>query len=316
MIRIIFMGTSDFAVPSLEKLINNKSYEIVGVFTQPDKPVGRKQELTPSPVKKLAQVNNLPIFQPETLKNKEAEEQIKKLNPDVIIVIAYGQIIPQNILDIPKFQTLNIHGSLLPKYRGASPIQSAILNCEKETGVTIMLLDKKMDHGPVLTQETEAINSNDTYETLHEKLANLGVELLEETLPKWFSGKITPQEQNHDEATYTKIITREDGKINWKNTAEKIDCQIRAFDPWPGTFTLWKGKRLKIKKARILDPNIGCVESDIGKTFKTAGDELAINCGQGSLVLETVQLEGKKETSGEEFIKGYPEILNSSLLDK
>lgn len=308
--KIIFMGTPEFAVPTLQKLIDNNSYEIVGVFTQPDKPTGRKKALHPPPIKRTALQYNLSVFQPDKLSQKIII-QIKKLQPDVIIVVAYGKIIPQEIIDIPPFGIINIHASLLPKYRGASPIQTAILRGDKKTGVTIMLVDEKMDHGPVLAQQELTITPEETSASLHNKLTKKGADLLEQILPQWLNKKIKPQEQNHQQASYTKIITREDGKINWQDSAEQIEKQIRAFTPWPGAFTFINNKRLKIKSAEILNDK-NCLSKTIpGKIFTTPSGELGVICREGCLKLQTVQLEGKCEMSGQKFIIGHDNIIGS-----
>lgn len=303
--KIIFMGTSEFAVPVLKKLIKN--YQVISVFTQPDKPIGRKKELSKSPIKKVAQENNLKIIQPKSLKDEKVVNQIRELNPDLIIVVAYGQIIPQKIIKISKFGIMNIHPSLLPKYRGASPIQTAIMNGEKETGVTIMLIDEKMDHGPILAQEKINIG-DDNYIKLSEKLSEIGANLLIKILPDYFSGKINPQEQDHTKATFTKIITREDGQIDWHKSAKEIGCQFRAFTPWPGVFTFWNNKRLKITKLTISEIN-----KQDGLVFLTSDEEVAIGCGMGSIIISKLQLEGKKEMRAKEFILGYPDFIGSRL---
>ncbi|MDD5043306.1 MAG: methionyl-tRNA formyltransferase [Patescibacteria group bacterium] len=304
------MGTSEFAVPILEKLIKN--YQIIGVFTQSDKPLGRNKELAKSPVKELALKNNLTIFQPQNLKEQNALNQIKELSPDLIVVVAYGKIIPQNIIKIPKYGVINIHGSLLPEYRGASPIQTAILNGGEKTGVTIMLIDEKMDHGPVLAKQELGITNNDTTETLSKKLSVLGADLLIKILPDYLSGKMKPTEQNHEQATFTKITTREDGQIDWFKSAEEIERQWRAFTPWPGIFTFWDGKRLKLNAIRILNTDNNPAQ-DIGKVFLIDDDNMGIYCGKGSLILEKLQLEGKKELTGQEFRRGYKNIIGAEL---
>lgn len=273
------MGTPEFGAIILDKLIKG-SFKPVLVVTAPDKPVGRKQILTPSPVKIIARKNNIPVEQPEIIKNWKLK--IGNLNPDLGIVAAYGQIIPKDILDIPKYGFLNVHPSLLPKYRGPSPIQYAILKGEKITGVTIMLMDEKMDHGPILAQRGLEIEEKETGETLHNKLANLGASLLMESIPRWTRKMIKPKPQDEKKATYTKILTREDGRINWKKTAKDLERQVRAFCPWPGTYTIYNGKILKILKAEF---------------------------SKGCLVIKEMQLEGKKPMSYEEFLRGHPDYV-------
>lgn len=302
--KIIFMGTSEFAVPVLEKLLAN--YQITAVVTRPDKPAGREKELTESPIKRLAVKNNLPVFQPENLKNDI--EKIRELNPDLIIVVAYGKIIPKKIIEIPKFGIINIHPSLLPKYRGPSPIQTAILNGEKKTGVSIMLIDEEMDHGPILANQESGIGNNDTAETLSKKLSILGADLLITILPNYFSGKVKPREQDHREATFTKIITREDGQVDWSKTPEEIERQFRALTSWPGIFSFWQDKRIKITglETSIRDNHNGMV-------FLTPDEKVAVGCRVGSIIINKLQLEGKKEMGAEEFIRGYPDFVGSYL---
>ena len=307
--KIIFFGTSEFAREILRGLLS-AGYEIQALVTQPDKMIGRHQILTPPPTKEVAQEYKITILQPEKIKNDpEFINQIKELNPDLIITAAYGQIIPKEILDLPEFGTINIHPSLLPKFRGASPIQSAILAGERETGVTIMLMDEELDHGPILTQEKTEIAPNETGQTLHDKLAQVGSKLLLRILPEWFKNQITPMEQNHSETTFTKTLTREDGRIDWSRSAEEIERQIRAYTPWPGSFTEFDDKRLKVIKTRPF----GASKAEIGKVFKTEQSDLVVNCGKNGLILEVVQLEGKKEMSQEEFLNGYPKIIGSIL---
>jgi methionyl-tRNA formyltransferase len=325
--NIVFWGTPEFAAIILDILIKN-NYLPVAVVTAPDKPVGRKKILTPPPVKVLAQKHNLFILQPEKLKeNFNFKSEILNLKPDLFIVAAYGLILPKEILDIPKYGSLNIHPSLLPKYRGASPIQATILNGDKITGVTIILMDEKMDHGPILARrKLEIQNSKITYPELTEKLAKLGAELLIETLPKWIKGGIKPISQDDSKATYTKIIKKEDGKINWQKSAEEIERMIRAYSPWPGTYTylkfqipntksqiisnFQKPKMLKIIKAEVLKINH---QKEPGTVFLTENKKLAVTCGQDALILEDIQLEGKRKMTAQEFKNGHPEIIGAQL---
>lgn len=301
-IRTILIGTSEFAERIFKKLMEVRLplVEIVGVITTPDKPVGRKQILTPSPVKIWAKKNKLPVLQ---------LEKIKELKPDLIIVTAYGQIIPKEILNIPKFGALNIHPSLLPKYRGASPIQTVILNGNKQTGITIMLMDEKMDHGPIVSSSQFMVHgSKMTYEELAEKLADIGAELLIKTLPDYINGKIKPKPQDHPEATFTKIIKKQDGKIDWNKSAEEIERQIRAFHEWPTAYTFFNDKQLKILEADIMEGK----NKKPGKVF-AENKELMVQTGNGVLILKQIQLEGKKPMSTRDFLNGHPEIIGSNL---
>ena len=303
------MGTPEFSGPILNSLLER--YNVIAVVTQPDKKVGRKQVLTHSPVKKIALANKIEVSQPEKIKgNAEFIKHIKEINPDLIVVAAYGFILPKKILEIPKFGLINVHASLLPKYRGASPIQTAILNGEKETGVTIMLVNEKMDEGDILAQKTITITNNDNFKNLHDKLSILGSNLLLETLPKWLNKKIKPQKQDQSQASYCKLITKEDGKIDWHKSAIGIERQILALNPWPGTFAKWDNKKIKLLKVKLLNDSN---KNSAGGIFKV-NDGLGVYCGQGALEILELQLEGKKAMSAKEFLNGYPSIIGNILL--
>lgn len=309
--KILFAGTPDFAVPYLTALKNDGSFEIVGVITQPDKPSGRKQELTPSPIKQAATALGTKILQPEKLiGNQEIISEIKNLNPDLLIVVAYGLIVPKQILDLFPRGAINVHPSLLPQYRGASPIQSALLNGEKTTGISIMLMDEKMDHGPLLKQVEVALTGEETNKSLHDQLAVMGAPLLLETIKKYLAGEITPVDQDHGQATFCKTISKEDAQINWQSSAQEIKQKIYAFYPWPATWTTWKDKRLKIyPPVQVISE-----QSDIkvGEIFLSEG-KLAVKTGADALVINQLQLEGKKEVLANEFLRGYPEIVGAVL---
>lgn len=308
-LQIIFMGTPEFSAIILEKMIDT-GYKPVMVITAPDKPVGRKQILTPSKTKLLAIKNKIPVLQPEKI--IDSKSSILNSKPDLIVLAAYGQIIPKEILEIPQYGCLNIHPSLLPKYRGASPIQTVILNGDLETGVTIILMDEKLDHGPILRQRKKEITNNKiTTEELTKELAKLGAELLIETLPKWLKGEIKPTPQNHLKATYTKIFKKEDGHINWKNPAEFIERQIRALNPWPGTYGYFKNQILKIIEADVFKTNH---KKKPGTVFLTEKKELAVACQKNALILKKIQLEGKKQMTAKEFFNGHREIVGLKIL--
>lgn len=306
--KIVFFGTSDFAIPALEKLLTD-NWQIAAIITQPDRPVGRKQITTPPPIKEFAENNNLTVWQPEKLANYKT--QIANCKPDLFVVADYGKIIPQSILDLAKFGCLNIHPSLLPKYRGPSPIETALLDGQDKTGVTIMLLDKEMDHGLILAQEKAKIGQEESKSRLEERLAQMGANLLAKVLPKFLDGGIKPEAQDHATATYTKILTREDGQIDWKKSAQEIYNQYRAFHPWPGIFTIWEDQRLKIIKPEMSAEH----QSDkaTGQVFLNSNNELSVNCGKGSLVLHEIQLEGKIIMNSKEFIRGYAAIVGTVL---
>jgi len=309
------MGTPEFSAIILKELCQSK-YKPILVVTAPDKPVGRKQILTSPPVKVIAQKYEIPAAQPEKIASLKSE--ILNLKPDLIVVAAYGQILPKEILEIPKFGCLNVHPSLLPRWRGPSPIQYTILNGDEKTGVTIILMDEKMDHGPILTNsKLQITNPKITYLELHNKLAEIGAGLLLETIPKWIKGEIKPEPQDESKTTYTKILTREDGEIDWKKSAEDLERQIRAFDPWPGSFTFWeimKGKLLRIKifKARVFTSPTGKTFS-IGKVLVVPQNKAGVQCGKDFLLIEELQLEGQKPMESEKFLRGHPDFTHATL---
>lgn len=306
------MGTPDFAVPSLEALIES-AYKIAAVYTQPDRESGRGRHLVASPVKQVAVSRGIRVMQPESLKGEGALEALASLAPELIVVVAYGQILPRAVLSLAKFGCVNIHPSLLPKYRGSSPIASAILQGEDVTGVTIMLLDIGMDTGPILKQTKVPISAEDTTGSLTAKLAQIGARLLLETLPGWLGGSLKPQPQDEAQATYTRQITKEDGEIDWQLSALELWRRVRAFDPWPGCYTRWKDKRLKIIQTVPVD---GEKAGEVGKVIALPQPSLApvgVVTGDGVLGLLRVQLEGKKEMSAMEFLLGQSDFLGSSI---
>lgn len=318
--KIIFMGTPEFGATILEGLVS-AGYRPVLAVTAPDKPVGRNQTITPPPVKITAEKNKIPVSQPEKILDLKSEISI--LKPDLIVVAAYGEILPKEILDIPKSGCLNVHPSLLPRHRGPSPIQTAILNGERKTGATIILMDEKTDHGPILAQRPLIIDETETGKTLTEKLAGLGAGLLLETIPKQLKGLIKPVPQDDIKATFTKTLTREDGRIIWKKTAQETEREVRAYYPWPGSYTVWPktGQLLKVKilKARVFK-FAGGIAYPVGKTLVAPQNEICVQCGKGFfpgggdfLVIEKVQLEGKKEMPAEEFLRGHLDFIGTIL---
>jgi methionyl-tRNA formyltransferase len=303
-LKIIYFGTADFAVPPLQALLNDQaSFEVVAVVSQPDRPAGRKGELKASPVSAVARESGLDLFQPEKLDEK-AIWTLQELEADVYVVAAYGLIMPHAVLDIPPGGALNLHGSLLPKYRGASPIQTAILEGETETGVTLMKMDAKMDHGAILDTVRVEIMETDDYLSLTGKLAEAAAGLLVEALPKYQDGELTAEEQDHDAATYTKILKKEDGRIDWNQPATRIERQIRAYRPWPGTFT---ADHLKILAVEIKDAPLpeGIAP---GTITKTEDCEPLVACADRWLKLEEVQPPSKKPMTGADWLRGHPEI--------
>lgn len=307
-IKIVYFGTSDFAVPSLRYLIQN-GYNIIAVVTQPEKPAGRLRVEMPSPVKKVAVENKIPVFEPHSLKKDEDFlKHFKHLNPDICIVSAYGKIIPESILEIPRYGFLNIHPSLLPKYRGPSPIQNAIMNGDEETGVAIMKVDAEMDHGPILKAVSCKLKAV-SYKDAETELAELGGELLLEVLPKYLSGEIKPQEQDHAKAIFVKLLTRDDGRIDWNRTAREIFNQIRALNPEPGTWTTWQGKVFNIKSADVLEAE---AEGNPGEVVKV-NNLIAVKTKKCYLILKQIQLEGGKEMDAKSFLNGHSDFLGSRL---
>ena len=306
--KIIFVGTPEFGAAILENL-TDAGYKPALIITETDKPTGRKQIFTPSVVKTTAQKYGLPILQPDKIGNCKLE--IENLKPDLIIVVAYGKILPKSILNIPKYGCLNIHPSLLPKYRGPSPIQETILRGDDETGVTIILMNERMDEGPIVSSSKVKVqNSKVNYIELHNQLAELGEKLLVETIPKWINGEIKAEPQDDSKASYTKIIKKEDGRIDWTESAEIIERQIRAFNPWPSSFTDFEGKNLKILKAEILDQG-GNFKS--GEIFLTKDKKIGVQTGKNCLVIEELQLAGKNRMTAKEFLNGYKNLVGTIL---
>ena len=308
MTRIVFMGTPAFAVPSLEKLA--ESYDIVAVVTQPDRPAGRKQRLTAPPAKEAALARGLPVWQPPTLRTPEAVARLRTLAPDLIVVVAFGQILRTDVLEVPPHGCLNVHGSLLPRYRGAAPVPAVILAGETKTGVTLMQMDEGMDTGPIIAQATCSIAPDDTTATLSERLARLGADLLVETLPPWLAGKIVPQLQDDSQATYCGLIAKADGRIDWRLPVEELARRVRAYFPWPAAFTSWQGKSLKVLRAVPLPDWRG--EGQPGQAV-ALDDGAGVITGKGALRLLEVQLAGKRAMTIEDFLRGQRGFVGSVL---
>jgi methionyl-tRNA formyltransferase len=305
------MGSPQFAVPTLEALARDQ--HVLAVFTQPDKPAGRGKLLTAVPVKHWADAHHIPIYQPSSLrKDLSVVQTIRDLKPDVIVVAAYGLILPQNVLDIPAFGCLNVHASLLPRHRGAAPIASAILAGDSETGITIMQMDAGLDTGPLLATAREPIRSDDTTQSLGDRLAALGAQLLSETLPKYLRGEIDPQSQPIEGATYSPKINKADAVIDWGKPAIEIDRMVRAYTPWPGTHTFWNGSTLKVLKAAIGAQRSGDSER-IGKVIRLEDGSIGVTTGKGTLILKEIQLAGRKAMKAEDFVRGQPSLINSQF---
>lgn len=295
--KIVFMGTPDFADESLKALVG-AGYEVSAVFTKPDMPVGRKHILTPPIVKVTAEELGIPVFQPTTLKNGEAFNILKEINPDLIVVVAYGKILPKEILDLPKYGCINVHASLLPKYRGASPIQWSIVCGEKVTGVTTMYLNEGMDTGDILMKEETEIGETENAEQLWDRLSALGAGLLIKTVKGIEENTLTPAKQDEARATYAPIIKKADGLIDWNDTAYNINCKIRGLHSWPVAFTKLDGKTFKIFSAEIVEKSGNAGEVIDGES------EIIVACGENALKIKEIQAEGSKRMSSEDFLRG------------
>jgi len=300
--NLIFCGTPQFAVPTLEKLVA-EGFPIQLVITNPDEPRGRGHKVQPSPVKEAALKHGLALYQPARLKTDETRNFISQYHPDAIVIVAYGQIVPQWMIDIPPYGCINLHASLLPKYRGAAPIAWALVHGEKETGVTTMKIDAGMDTGDMLLERREPIRDDDTTETLGDRLSVIGAELMIETLRQLERGEATPRPQNSDLATLAPRLKKEDGRMDWTRPAVELARRVRGFAPWPGAYTSFRGKHLHIWRAEAV-PAAGGSGPAPG-TVSTEGGRLAVVCGDATLlVLDEVQLEGRKRLSARDFVNG------------
>lgn len=297
-IRTVFMGTPDFALGTLQGLIDAGAH-LVGVYTQPDRPKGRGKKLTPPPVKLLAEKYDIPVFQPARLRAEEAVEQLKSLRPDLIVVVAYGQILPKSVLEIPRYGCINVHASLLPRYRGAAPINKAIIDGESSTGVTTMLMDEGLDTGDMLVKKTLAIGEEETAGLLHDRLAILGREAMEETFSRLCAGTLEATSQDDTQSCYAPMMKKEDGLIDWSRSAVEIHNQIRGLDPWPGAYTALGGETLKLF---ITNPESG--SGDPGTVLGADGSGLRVACGEGVLCIGEMQLPGKKRLPISDFLRG------------
>ena len=309
--RIVFMGSPGFAVPALERLILG-GYDVVGVYTQPDRPAGRGRAPAPPPVKNTAVRMGLPVFQPESLRSPESLAQLEELKPDVIVICAFGQILTQAVLDIPPRQCVNVHYSLLPRHRGASPVAAAVLAGDEFTGVSIQLVRVKLDTGPVLARAAIPILPYDSTGSLMEKLSLVGADLLLEALTGWLRDEITPRPQDEAEATYFSQIDKEAGEIDWALPAVEIWRRVRAYYPWPGCYTTWRGRQLKVIEAEALT---GEKSPGVGKVVALPGRRIGIGTGDGVLVLLRVQMEGKKAMTAADFLHGQRDFTGSLLPD-
>ena len=299
---VVFMGTPDFAVPALQALIDSDEYDVKLVVSQPDKPQGRKQILTPPPVKQLALQYDIDVYQPTTLKSDEAFERISSLKPDFIVVSAFGKLLPQRILDIPAFGCVNLHGSLLPKYRGAAPIQWSVINGDSVTGVTTMLMDAGLDTGDILLTKTKTIRNDETAGEVFDSLAAMCPELLFETLNGLFEGTVTPVKQNDAEATYVSVLDKNMSVIDWNNNADTIHNLVRGLNPCPIARTVFNGKILKIYRTSVYDKKVSLGVSEVS----SENGCILVGCGENTaVVIEELQLEGSKRMSAADFLRGH-----------
>ena len=299
--RIVFFGTPSFALPTLRGLLDGPD-EMVGVVTQPDREKGRGRKTVISPVKELALRHGLTPLQPEKVKEEAFQEAVQGLHPDLFVVVAYGQILPKPLLNIPKYGAVNVHASLLPRYRGAAPIAWAILKGEKVTGVTTMVMDEGMDTGNILLQAEVPIGREETCENLHDRLAPLGAQLLSITIERTKAGDLRAVPQDHSRATYAPPLKKEDGHIHWEKEAGEIDRQVRAFNPWPGAFTKWGDRLVKIYRGEIRERT---AEGKAGAVVWVGSDFVEVAAGEGSYLIKEVQLEGRKKMTLREFLSGH-----------
>ncbi len=305
--RIVFVGSPEFAIPSLTSLHNH--FQVVGVITQPDRPAGRGRNKRPSAVKTFALQNDLALIQPRMIRDEDAHSQIELWNPDVVVVAAYGQIIPSSLLNIPLHGFVNLHASLLPRWRGAAPVQAAILHGDTTTGITIMQMDPGMDTGPILAQSKVAIDEEETAGELLSRLSHLGAQLIVDTLPSYLAGDIKATTQNHHEATSAPLIKKEDGMFTPDQSAEYVARQVRAFEPWPGSYFHWDSKIVRVRKAHA----ILTAEDSIGRIIQV-NDKPAICMREGVLVLDELQISGKKAMPGTVFLRGARDFVGSKIV--
>ncbi|MCD2478757.1 methionyl-tRNA formyltransferase [Mammaliicoccus lentus] len=309
MSKIVFMGTPDFSTGVLEMLI--QEYDVIAVVTQPDRPVGRKKILTPPPVKKVALEHNIPVYQPEKLNNSSELEEIINLKPDLIVTAAFGQLLPKSLLDAPKHKAINVHASLLPKYRGGAPIHYAVMNGEKKTGITIMYMAEKLDAGNIISQDEVEILENDIVGEVHDKLATLGTDLLKRTLPTIFNGTNDSIVQDDSLATFASNISREDERIDWTKDAQTIHNHIRGLSPWPVAYTTMDGKNLKLWRSEIVEN----VKGEPGEIIETTKDAIIVATGsEDGVALTEIQLAGKKRVKTRDYISGLQSKIDGTKL--
>jgi methionyl-tRNA formyltransferase len=298
-LRVIFMGTPEFACPTLQKLVD-RGEQVVAVVTQPDRPKGRGQRLMPPPVKELAVRHEIPVYQPVKVRDSDVIEIIRNLAPDVIVVVAFGQILPKSLLDIPPLGCINVHASLLPRYRGAAPLNWCIINGETETGVTTMLMDVGLDTGPMLLKQSTPVDQNEDIVSLHDRMSAMGAELLSETLDGLAAGTIVPQEQEGSQSCYAAMLKKEDGRIDWNRDAGSIHNQVRGLAAWPVAYTFLDDQVLKVYRTRVAEGN-----GLPGTVLQANKQGIEVACQKGSLIIEELQLAGKKRLEAASFLAGY-----------
>ena len=330
--KIVFFGSPEQAVAALRTLLE-RGHSVAAVYTQPDRPAGRSRSPAPTPVRQAAEAAGVPVRTPRSLRDATVQVELAAFRADVFVVAAYGKLLPPEALRIPRLGVLNVHPSLLPKYRGPSPVQQTILDGAEQTGVTVMLLDEGMDTGPILAQSAPVrLTGAETAGALMARLFELGAGLLADTIEKWARGEITPRPQDNAQATVTKLLSREDGEIDWSQPAQRIARMVRAYDPWPGTHTRWRGRALKVLVAQAVPPpspstgeepalttmpigakGPGGGETRVAGTVSVRDGGVVVATGEGALRLHRLQLEGKKAVSAEEFVRGYPAFPGSAL---
>ncbi len=299
---VLFMGTPEFAAPTLQALLGSR-HDLRAVVTQPDKPAGRGRRLSAPIVKQLALSHEIPCLQPTALNDPTVEDALSALEPEVIVVAAYGKILPPSLLNIPPMGCINVHASLLPKYRGAAPIQWAIINGEAETGITIMLMDEEMDHGPILLQRPVSISPEETAGELHDRLAALGADCLLEALEGLEAGSLTPRTQDHAEATYAPMLSKEDGRLDWSEPAETVVNRVRGVTPWPGATTTLGGEPIKVWQASVGPAD---ASGRSGEVVAVGEDGLTVACGRGAVRIEELQVAGRRRMAAASFLRGHP----------
>ena len=304
------MGTPGFAVPVLEALVS-AGHEVAAAYSRPDRPSGRGKRTSPTPVKEAASAMDIPVVQPPSLKPSEVQQDLASLAPEVIVVAAYGLFLPREVLDLPRHSCLNIHPSLLPKLRGPSPVSTAIVDGEAITGATIMVMDEGVDTGPVLAQRQTSIGDSETAEVLTTRLFELGARLLVEVLPEWAEGRIQARPQDESQATVTRLLAREAGRIDWEMTAAQIARRVRGYAPWPGAYTYWDGKMLKVIDASPHDATVGDRPGTV--IGPASGDWIDISTGDGTLGVSRLQLEGRRAASARDFLQGNASIIGAQL---